>query len=101
MKNTKIYEKARCLLVALVRARTMAEDEDDEHQFFFSFPEGAFSTPAGDGNIDNASDAINYLDKDENGNNVGLYTSWTTSTDAKTGRFKVVLMHQSLSLIHI
>jgi len=70
------------------------EDEDDEHQFFFSFPEGAFSSPAGNGNIDNASDAINYIDKDANGNNVGLSTSWTTSADAKTGKFKVVLMHQ-------
>ena len=70
------------------------EDEDDEHQFFFSFTEGAFSDPAGNGNIDNASDAINYIDKDANGNNVGLSTSWTTSADAKTGKFKVVLMHQ-------
>lgn len=70
------------------------EGEDDEHQFFFSFPEGAFSNPTGNGNIDNASDAINYLDKDANGHNVGLSTSWTTSTDAKSGKFKVILMHQ-------
>jgi len=70
------------------------EDEDDEHQFFFSFTEGAFSNPAGNGNIDEASDPINYLDKDANGHNVGLSTSWTTSTDADTGKFTVVLMHQ-------
>ena len=69
-------------------------EEDDEYQLFFGFPQGAFSTPAGNGNIDQSSDPINYLDEDGNTNPVGLSTSWTTSTNAKSGKFTVVLMHQ-------
>ena len=50
--------------------------EDDEHQFFFSFTENAFTNPTGDGNIDGnttGGEAINYIDKDDNGNPVGLF----------------------------
>lgn len=69
--------------------------EDNEHQFFFSFPEGAFASPAGNGNIDTASDLINYNDQDENGDPVGLSTSWTTSsTTSAGGSFVVRLQHQ-------
>lgn len=71
------------------------EAEDHEHQFFFSFTEGAFSNPKGNGNIDKASDPINYSDKDENGNNVGLETTWTTSSNSlNDGEFTVRLQHQ-------
>lgn len=71
------------------------EEEDDEHQLFFSFTEGAFTDPAGNGNIDTAADDINYNDFDDNNNPVGLSTTWTTSTTALTdGRFRVVLKHQ-------
>ncbi|MCZ8216873.1 MAG: hypothetical protein O9262_11570, partial [Cyclobacteriaceae bacterium] len=42
------------------------EEESDEHMFFFSW-NGGFSTPTGNGNIDNRADAVNYLDEDENG----------------------------------
>jgi len=71
------------------------EDEDDEHQFFFSFSNDAFTNPAGDGNIDTASDAINYNDTDDDGNPVGLSTTWTTSSNALTGgSFTVRLQHQ-------
>ncbi|MEO1010151.1 MAG: GTP cyclohydrolase [Bacteroidota bacterium] len=69
-------------------------EEDDEHQFFFSFTEGAFSSPTGNGNIDTASDPLNYNDEDDNGDPVGLSTSWTTSSDATTGTFTVLLKHQ-------
>ena len=68
-------------------------DEDDEHQIFFSFTEGAFTSPMGDGNIDMASDPLNYSDEDENGNPVGLSTSWTTGV-ASTGTFTARLQHQ-------
>lgn len=68
-------------------------EEDNEHQFFFSFTEGAFSSPTGDGNIDTAADPINYNDQDENGANVGLNTSWTTGV-ASTGTFRIRLQHQ-------
>ena len=68
-------------------------EEDDEHQIFFAFTDGAFSNPTGNGNIDNASDPINYNDSDGNGNPVGLNTSWTTA-GASTGTFTVRLQHQ-------
>ena len=70
-------------------------EEDDEHQFFFAFSNDAFADPAGDGNIDNASDAINYNDADDNGNPVGLSTSWETSSSSlSSGEFRVMLQHQ-------
>lgn len=69
--------------------------EDDEHQLFFGFDEGAFANPAGNGNIDNASDAIQYLDKDENGLPLGLETLWKTADKELTkGKFTVYLKHQ-------
>lgn len=70
-------------------------EEDNEHQFFFSFTEGAFASPNGNGNIDTASDPINYNDQDENGNPVGLATTWTTHNATSTGgTFTVRLQHQ-------
>ncbi|AWX46001.1 hypothetical protein HME9304_03033 [Flagellimonas maritima] len=71
-------------------------DEDDEHQIFFSFTTDAFDSPGGNGNIDTASDPINYNDQDENGNPVGLSTSWTTPAASTTtgGIFTVRLQHQ-------
>jgi hypothetical protein len=71
------------------------EEEADEHQLFFSFTNDAFSDPQGNGNIDNASDKINYSDEDVNGNPLGLETSWTTGGSLEeTGKFTVRLQHQ-------
>ena len=72
------------------------EDEDDEHQIFFSFTNDAFDSPMGNGNIDTASDPINYNDQDDNMNPVGLSTTWTTPAIATTtgGTFVVRLQHQ-------
>ncbi|MEM7572865.1 MAG: T9SS type A sorting domain-containing protein [Bacteroidota bacterium] len=71
-------------------------EEDDEHQFFYAFTDEIFRSPAGDGNIDNASDTITYLDMDENGLPVGLETGWVTECDEETttGTFEVWLKHQ-------
>ncbi|MEL7220572.1 MAG: GTP cyclohydrolase [Bacteroidota bacterium] len=70
-------------------------EEDDEHQLFFSFSTDAFASPAGDGNIDTAADPINYDDADENGNPVGLVTTWTTGSATLTGgTFVARLQHQ-------
>jgi len=70
------------------------EEEDDEHQLFFSFPDDAFANPTGSGNID-AAGSINYNDADGNGNALGLSTSWTTSSTAlSAGTFTVRLQHQ-------
>ncbi|KXX69954.1 hypothetical protein [Flammeovirga sp. SJP92] len=71
------------------------KEENDEHQFFFGFSTDAFSDPSGNGNIDTASDDINYNDTDDNGNPVGLSTTWTTSASTlSNGEFRVVLKHQ-------
>lgn len=71
------------------------EEEDDEHQFFFSFSTDAFSNPTGNGNIDTASDPVDYKDADDNGNPVGLSTTWaTSSTPLSGGSFTVRLQHQ-------
>ena len=70
------------------------KEEDDEHQIFFSFTNGAFTNPTGNGNIDNASDPINYNDQDANGNPVGLNTTWTTGGAQNDGSFVVKLQHQ-------
>ena len=70
-------------------------EEDDEHQLFFSFTDNAFSNPTGDGNIDNASDVINYNDVDGNNNPLGLSTTWITGASAvSAGTFTVRLQHQ-------
>ena len=70
-------------------------EEDNEHQFFYSFTEGAFTNPNGNGNIDTAADPINYNDQDENGNPVGLSTTWITASTASSGKsFTVRLQHQ-------
>jgi len=70
-------------------------EEDDEHQLFFSFSNDAFTDPDGDGNIDNASDPLNYNDRDGNGNPLGLSTSWTTASSTLSGgSFTARLQHQ-------
>lgn len=69
------------------------EQEADEHIFLFSWTEGIFSNPSGDGNIDNRNDGVNYMDMDVNSLPLGLETSWTTGTQA-TGNFRLVLKHQ-------
>ncbi|MEM9390412.1 MAG: hypothetical protein AAGA02_08060 [Bacteroidota bacterium] len=72
-------------------------EEDDEHMFFFEFTADIFSDPTGDGNVgtDNRNDPVNYNDQDENGNPVGLSTTWTTgSATTSAGNFGVILKHQ-------
>jgi hypothetical protein len=70
-------------------------EEDNEHQFFFSFTENIFADPTGNGNIDATADPINYNDADENGNPVGLSSAWTTAgTASSEGSFTVRLQHQ-------
>tara|TARA_X000000368_G_C22835526_1_gene625295 strand:+ start:147 stop:776 length:630 start_codon:yes stop_codon:yes gene_type:complete len=70
-------------------------EEDNEHQFFYGFSNNAFASPSGDGNIDAVSDPLTYNDVDENGNAVGLSTSWTTPSSALSGGlFRTRLQHQ-------
>jgi len=67
--------------------------EGDEHIFFFSWTNDIFSDPAGNGNIDNRADEVNYQDEDTNGLPLGLETIWTAGA-ASSGEFRVVLKHQ-------
>ena len=70
------------------------EEEDLEHQLFFAWTDGAFTSPVGNGNIDNASDPVNYNDTDSNGNPLGLNTSWTAGDATTAASFTVRLQHQ-------
>lgn len=71
------------------------QEEDDEHMFFFSFTDGIFSDPTGDGNVDSRNDPLNYNDQDDNGLPVGLSTTWTAGGHTDTpGEFNIVLKHQ-------
>lgn len=71
------------------------KEEDDEHQIFFGFTENAFSNLVGGGNINNSANEISYNDEDDNGDDVGLSTSWETSATATSkGFFTVRLQHQ-------
>lgn len=74
-------------------------NEGDEHQFFFSWTNNAFSDPSGNGNIDNRNDPLNYTggtdSKDENGRPLGLTTTWTTAANATSGAtLRIMLKHQ-------
>lgn len=68
-------------------------EEDDEHMFFFAWTENLFGDPAGDGNVDNRGDAVNYNDQDAGGLPVGLSTDWTTD-EPGSGTFQIILKHQ-------
>jgi len=69
-------------------------EEGDEHQLFFSWSDGVFSSPTGTGNI-NSTGTVNYQDEDDNGRPIGLTTSWTSAASSSTGNsFKVLLKHQ-------
>ncbi|MCS6974116.1 MAG: hypothetical protein N2044_07570 [Cyclobacteriaceae bacterium] len=70
------------------------EEEADEHQFFFGFSSGVFSSPSGTGNIAPSTGSINYLDEDSNGRPLGLLTEWTTAGIQSGKSFRVVLKHQ-------
>ena len=70
------------------------EEEGDEHMFFFAWTNNTFSSPTGNGNVDNRSDAVNYNDSDSKGQPLGLETSWTTINATGSGTFQVILKHQ-------
>jgi len=70
------------------------EEESDEHMFFFAWTNNVFSNPAGNGNVDNRADAVNYNDEDANGIPLGLSTDWTAAAASASGTFRVILKHQ-------
>jgi hypothetical protein len=71
------------------------EEEGDEHQFYFSWTDGVFSNPTGDGNMDNRADKVNYKDVDKNSLPIGLSTEWKAASTIQSGKsFRIVLKHQ-------
>ena len=69
------------------------KEEGDEHMFFFEWTNNIFADPAGNGNMDNRNDDVNYEDTDANSLPVGLETLWTVGAPS-SGTFRVVLKHQ-------
>jgi hypothetical protein len=71
------------------------EEEGAEHLLLFSWNNNIFSSPSGNGNIDNRSDEVIYTDTDSKNLPVGLTTRWTTpQTGGLSGSLRVVLKHQ-------
>jgi hypothetical protein len=70
------------------------EEEGTEHMIFYSWTEGMFTSPTGNGNIDNRADEVNYEDQDSAGLPIGLFSSWITTSNAVIGKFRMVLKHQ-------
>lgn len=91
---TLTFELLNRLVAPVENVQEEIVDEDDEHQIFFEFTNGAFSSPTGNGNIQNRNGEINYLDFDRNSLPVGLRTRWTTAGLLQNGTFRVWLAHQ-------
>lgn len=70
------------------------EEEGTEHMFFFGWTGAVFQVPAGDGNIDNRADDVNYADLDDGGLPIGLISTWTSAAALGSGTFRVLLKHQ-------
>ena len=72
-------------------------EEGNEHMFFFGWTNNLFTNPAGDGNIDGRSGAVNYYgasdSRDSKNLPLGLTTTWTTTSAVGTGTFRVMLKH--------
>lgn len=75
-----------------IAAEVVAEGVD--HMIFFEFANDVFSSPLGNGNMDNRTDAVNYSDTDLNGLPIGVETNWTTGNAISGATFRVVLKHQ-------
>lgn len=69
------------------------EEEGAEHQLFFSWSDGVFSSPTGVGNIETTG-TVNYNDVDANNLPIGLSTTWTTGSATIGKSFRILLKHQ-------
>jgi len=100
LDTSKTYTLTLDLLNALdpTDVESITEEVNEEgvdHKFFFSFSNNAFANPLGDGNFDNAADALNYNDLDVKSNGIGLSTTWTTNNVLlSNGSFQIRLQHQ-------
>ena len=71
----------------------LIKDNGEDYLFFFGFTQDAFIAPNGNGNIEDRSDNIVYVDTDINELPVGTQTSWVTA-QAQSGFFRVLLKYQ-------
>lgn len=69
------------------------EEEGAEHQLFFRWSDGVFSSPTGVGNIETTG-TVNYNDVDANNLPIGLSTTWTTGSSTTGKSFRIMLKHQ-------
>lgn len=69
------------------------EEEGAEHQLFFRWSDGVFSSPTGVGNIETTG-TVNYNDVDANNLPIGLSTTWTTGSTTTGKSFRIMLKHQ-------
>lgn len=72
---------------------TEVAEEAEEHQLFFSWSTGVFTSPTGTGNIGSIG-VVNYEDQDDNNLPLGLETTWTTSSATTGKEFRILLKHQ-------
>ncbi len=77
---------------------TLIAQNAEDYIFFYGFTEGIFTSPDGNGNVDNRLDPVEYGDQDANEQPIGLTTSWTTTcveeVDIVSGTFRIVLQFQ-------
>ncbi|MFM9076155.1 MAG: hypothetical protein ACKORJ_11410 [Bacteroidota bacterium] len=72
------------------------EEEGNEHLLLFGWTGNLFTNPAGNGNIDNRTDPVNYTDTDSENLPIGLTTRWETTGSGlpASGTLRIVLKHQ-------
>ncbi len=65
----------------------------DSFQIFFGWDEDVFETPNGDGNIDDSTNPVGYLDMDSRGFPLGLMTEWISGCVDENlgGDFRIVI----------
>ncbi|MEM9919504.1 MAG: hypothetical protein AAF990_15480, partial [Bacteroidota bacterium] len=75
---------------------TEIQNGANDYLFFFEFTDSLMTSPAGNGNIDNRADPLDYEDSDGNSLPVGLRTEWESECREGTasGSFRVVLQYQ-------
>lgn len=72
---------------------TALEADADSFQLFFGWDEDLFETPNGDGNIDDATSPVGYLDVDADSLPLGLMTEWISGCvdEVLSGDFRFVI----------
>jgi len=94
-----VYLQLSCIVqntIDGVNLTTEINQNSDDYLFFFAFTDDMITSPAGDGNIDNRPDPLDYNDQDNNGLPVGLSTAWETecTEESAGGDFRILFKYQ-------